>query len=157
TPVLTARYSHRRLYDLAGAVEKLPRFLPTEDRAETAGLAATGTDGVGFGCTLVAHTPALSGHPVASAGSEREGEKPSLEMTQPPVSQGFSHRQTSSVISGHQRGRRDSNPQPPDRQFSTCRRRHNCLKHFNSRPYVTCPSDSGASALSTLYAVFRWF
>src|SRR5262249_51998118 len=24
TPVLTARYSHRRLYDLAGAVEKLP-------------------------------------------------------------------------------------------------------------------------------------
>ncbi len=28
TPTLTARYSHRRLYDLAGAVEKLPRFLP---------------------------------------------------------------------------------------------------------------------------------
>jgi integrase len=28
TPVLTARYSHRRLYDLAGAVEKLPRLLP---------------------------------------------------------------------------------------------------------------------------------
>jgi hypothetical protein len=27
TPNLTARYSHRRLYDLAGAVEKLPQFL----------------------------------------------------------------------------------------------------------------------------------
>jgi integrase len=27
TPVLTARYSHRRLHDLAGAVEKLPDFL----------------------------------------------------------------------------------------------------------------------------------
>jgi integrase len=28
TPVLTARYSHRRLYDLAGAVERLPSFWP---------------------------------------------------------------------------------------------------------------------------------
>ncbi len=28
TPTLTARYSHRRLHDLAGAVEKLPSFLP---------------------------------------------------------------------------------------------------------------------------------
>jgi excisionase family DNA binding protein len=28
SPILTARYSHRRLYDLAGAVEKLPNFLP---------------------------------------------------------------------------------------------------------------------------------
>jgi excisionase family DNA binding protein len=28
TPVLTARYSHRRLHDLAGAVERLPDFLP---------------------------------------------------------------------------------------------------------------------------------
>src|SRR5262249_54372815 len=28
TPTLTARYSHRRLHDLAGAVEKLPDFLP---------------------------------------------------------------------------------------------------------------------------------
>src|SRR5207244_9572455 len=54
TPVLTARYSHRRLYDLAGAVEKLPRFLPTEDtNTAAARLAPTGTDG-GCGCTLVA-------------------------------------------------------------------------------------------------------
>ena len=30
TPMLTARYSHRRLHDLAGAVEKLPNFLPDE-------------------------------------------------------------------------------------------------------------------------------
>jgi integrase len=30
TPTLTARYSHRRLYDLAGAVEKLPNFLPAD-------------------------------------------------------------------------------------------------------------------------------
>jgi excisionase family DNA binding protein len=47
TPVLTARYSHRRLYDLAGAVEKLPRLLPDGATAGTdrAALRATGTDG----------------------------------------------------------------------------------------------------------------
>src|SRR5262249_3882462 len=28
TPTLTAHYSHRRLYDLAGAIEKLPSILP---------------------------------------------------------------------------------------------------------------------------------
>jgi integrase len=47
SPILTARYSHRRLYDLAGAVERLPDFLPPgADPACAAGtLAATGTDG----------------------------------------------------------------------------------------------------------------
>ena len=33
TPLLTARYSHRRLHDLAGAVEKLPNFLPADPGA----------------------------------------------------------------------------------------------------------------------------
>jgi integrase len=42
TPNLTARYSHRRLHDLAGAVEKLPNFLPETGEAET--LRATGTE-----------------------------------------------------------------------------------------------------------------
>lgn len=47
TPILTARYSHRRLYDLAGAVEKLPDFLPPEDGIACAreALPATGMDG----------------------------------------------------------------------------------------------------------------
>ncbi len=46
TPTLTARYSHRRLYDLAGAVEKLPNFLPDrDDGSEAAALRATGTEG----------------------------------------------------------------------------------------------------------------
>src|SRR5262249_27319916 len=45
TPTLTARYAHRRLYDLAGAVEKLPAFLPGAGRADSQPLAATGTDG----------------------------------------------------------------------------------------------------------------
>jgi integrase len=30
TPALTARYSHRRLHDLVGAIEKFPTFLPTD-------------------------------------------------------------------------------------------------------------------------------
>ncbi len=46
TPTLTARYSHRRLHDLAGAVEKLPSLLPASasGAAEPVRLAATGTD-----------------------------------------------------------------------------------------------------------------
>jgi hypothetical protein len=45
-PELTARYSHRRLYDLAGAVDKLPNLVPTigPDVAEIL-LRATGTEG----------------------------------------------------------------------------------------------------------------
>ncbi|MBN9523293.1 site-specific integrase, partial [bacterium] len=48
-PELTARYSHRRLYDLAGAVEKLPTLVPTAGPNTTAGsmpLRMTGTDGL---------------------------------------------------------------------------------------------------------------
>jgi integrase len=45
TPVLTARYSHRRLYDLAGAVEKLPSILPGKDPPQADTLRATGTEG----------------------------------------------------------------------------------------------------------------
>ena len=43
TPTLTMRYSHRRLHDLAVAVEKLPAFLPDATRGREA-LRATGTD-----------------------------------------------------------------------------------------------------------------
>src|SRR5207244_12346116 len=46
TPVLTARYSHRRLYDLAGAVKKLPNFLPDRGNGSAVvALRATGTSG----------------------------------------------------------------------------------------------------------------
>src|SRR5207253_20361 len=46
TPVLTARYSHVRLHDLAGAVAKLPSILPTEaDASQAEGLQRTGTEG----------------------------------------------------------------------------------------------------------------
>jgi hypothetical protein len=43
TPMLTIRYSHRRLHDLADAVEKLPMFLPDAMPGREA-LRATGTD-----------------------------------------------------------------------------------------------------------------
>ncbi len=51
---LTERYSHRRLYDLQGAVEKLPSFLPDEGPSAAQTLRATGTEGT-FSCSPVAH------------------------------------------------------------------------------------------------------
>src|SRR5207248_11367216 len=47
--VLTARYTHLRLNDLADAAEKLPRLLPGRpgDGSEVAELRATGADGRG--------------------------------------------------------------------------------------------------------------
>ena len=47
TPNLTARYSHVRLHDLAGAVEKLPSFLPASDQqsGRQEQRLATGTEG----------------------------------------------------------------------------------------------------------------
>ncbi len=49
TPVLTARYSHRRLHDLAGAVDKLPNLVPEspDTNASAISLRLTGTDGTG--------------------------------------------------------------------------------------------------------------
>lgn len=64
TLVLTARYSHRRLHDLAGAVERLPSFLPTDwDRAsQTAQLAPTGTTGPALGNRRLRRTAILAGN-----------------------------------------------------------------------------------------------
>ncbi len=46
TPTLTARYSHRRLHDLTGAVEKLPALVPNQKPdTEAIPLRMTGTDG----------------------------------------------------------------------------------------------------------------
>src|SRR5207247_7366435 len=62
TPILTARYSHRQLYDLAGAVEKLPAFLPgrtPEPQTEAAERRATGTDDAVPVCLEFARTPDL--------------------------------------------------------------------------------------------------
>src|SRR5262249_39413565 len=43
-PELTARYSHRRLHDLAGAVERLPNLVPITPNTEAIPLRLTGTD-----------------------------------------------------------------------------------------------------------------
>jgi excisionase family DNA binding protein len=101
TPLLTARYSHRRLYDLAGAVEKLPQFLPDEPGAEA--LKATGTDGripdmASGGCSLVARTAGREGQPLASEGTEEGKGGRLLETTQPPAKQGVGHLQASPGI-----------------------------------------------------------
>jgi integrase len=58
TPTLTARYSHRRLHDLAGAVKRLPAFLPDRDNGSDAqALRATGTDGKQIPNASGAYTP----------------------------------------------------------------------------------------------------
>ena len=114
-PELTARYSYRRLYDLAGAVEKFPNIIPSSD-PETARLKATGTDSV---CTRFARTPCKSGLPLSVVGNEQGPTTQVPETKQPPVSQGFSPRLTSPDTIRLERGRRDSNPQPPDRQSGT--------------------------------------
>src|SRR5262249_9660435 len=63
TPTPTARYTHCRVYDLAGAVAKLPSILPDlGDANEAAALRATGTEGPGApvqlpaSCSPVANT-----------------------------------------------------------------------------------------------------
>ncbi len=96
TPNLTARYSHRRLHDLAGAVEKLPRFIPAEGASSEATPCGTlpeelTTNTVAFGCSLVARTPVSEGQLVAPTRSEAEGEQQTPEVTEPQVSPGFSH------------------------------------------------------------------
>jgi integrase len=104
TPTLTARYSHRRLHDLAGAVEKLPNFLPDQgDGNEADALPATGTDGliadsVSSGCSLVAHTDAPSWHLVTSQGSEGGEERQWPRTTQPPAIVGVGHLKASPDI-----------------------------------------------------------
>ncbi len=124
TPTLTARYSHRRLHDLAGAVEKLPNFLPTEKGTqETQSFRATGTDGANvekargkgrLGCSVVARTPSNQGHSQASSGTEEGGEGASPETTQPLVSQGFCHRLASPGIVSHQAGELGFEPRQAD-------------------------------------------
>jgi hypothetical protein len=111
-PELTARYSHRRLYDLAGAVEKLPNILATDTPGQEQ-MKATGTDLV---CTQFAQTPCKSVQRGSSQDSERGAGQGGPEMNEPQEILGFRQGETSSVSTSHKRGRRDSNPQPPDRQ-----------------------------------------
>ncbi len=80
TPTQTARYSHRRLYDLAGAVEKLPPLLPGAlPTAAREALRATGTEGAAAGALHAPYTP-LTRSPATECDSLRlvatqEGER----------------------------------------------------------------------------------
>jgi hypothetical protein len=90
TPELTANYSHVRLHDVAGAVEKMPDFLPEGNpQPSPEALRATGTEGaspggpVGLVVPRVVPTPAVSGRGVSEAvgtgeqqGDGGGGEKP---------------------------------------------------------------------------------
>jgi site-specific recombinase XerC len=93
---LTVRYSHRRLYDLAGAAGKLPSILPpgTGPADQRQQLPATGTDGrtavgSGFGCRMVAAPAVSGGLSLSLVGGGEGGVGGDLETAKPPVSQGF--------------------------------------------------------------------
>ena len=128
-PELTARYSHRRLYDLAGAVDKLPNLL-APDALEQAQMQGTGTDPV---CTQFARTRCKPGQLGSTQGNDYGGKQGGGEMHEPLDFQGFRLCQASPDIISLKRGRRDSNPQPPDRQCdplsvaNSCFSRH--LRH----------------------------
>jgi integrase len=135
TPALTARYSHRRLYDLAGAAEKLPSFLPLSgDGSEPAALRATGTEGPAAPFQLPA-----SCSPVAQASARecegmtaREGTRAAHAATggdvSPSVDKGLradageSERVKGIRLAGFEPatfGSVDGNPDPPNGRKNT--------------------------------------
>jgi excisionase family DNA binding protein len=88
-PKLTARYSHRRLYDLAGAVDKLPNLVPDVSNVAAVPLRLTGTDagaGVVPGVVPGVVTGGIGGHLSAPkytlgiVGGMLDGSRESLEM-----------------------------------------------------------------------------
>ena len=111
-PKLTARYSHRRLYDLAGAVDKLPNLVPstaTVPNASEIPLRMTGTDGdfgVVPGVVPVAVTGGIGLHRTALkytsaiVGGTSGNAKESLEMKEPALFSAGSHRVASARATG---------------------------------------------------------
>jgi hypothetical protein len=120
-PELTARYSHRRLDDLAGAVVRMPNLLGVADpsvSAVQADMSRSGNDPV---CTQFARREGSPRQNVSIRRNEVRGPEHDARTSQPQETQGFSR--DLSVLEGvmNQRGRRDSNPQPPDRQVGGCK------------------------------------
>ncbi len=109
-PMLTARYSHRRLYDLQGAVGKLPNLVPDDSAtfaAEKIPLRTTGTEGaagvvpgVVIGDISLHQTASTCNLRIVDAG-EGENSKP-LEM---PANNTDSHSVAPSRISAPSRAR----------------------------------------------------
>jgi excisionase family DNA binding protein len=148
SPVLTARYSHRWMDDKAREVQKLPRFLPQKGEGKQA------ADQV---CPRLDQNGDVSGQEKSAFDTVRASEVGGLETTQPPAKQGVGHRQTVPVSSVHKRGRRDSNPQPPDRQA----RMLTCLKTplTSEKIWTTVirPEPFRYSILSIFYGLFSRF
>jgi integrase/recombinase XerC len=82
TPLLTARYSHRRLYDLAGAVNKLPNLIPTNADAPEIPLRMTGTE-PGAGVVPGVVTGDIRGHQSASSCNLRVVGANRVDLPQP--------------------------------------------------------------------------
>ena len=114
SPVQTARYSHRDLDDMAKAVQKLPNFLPEGNVLSDQTRAPSQKV-----CPRLAQPGDISGHRGSAAVREGTPKVAGPETTQPLISQGFGHHLSASDRSIQKRGRRDSNPQPPDRQSGT--------------------------------------
>ncbi len=115
-PILTARYSHRRLHDLTGAVGKLPNLVPPNSGGTEIPLRMTGTEGaksdspVRLGVVPGVVTGGAEGHQSAPScnlrvvGSNSGDVHQPLEMTGAGASQ---HRPASPGISGPCRARTD--------------------------------------------------
>jgi len=114
SPLHTARYSHRGLSDMAKAVQKLPAILMKGPKKEEVIPNASPV-----ACPKLAQIGDILGRSGSAAVSQGEDAKKDHQTTQPPISQGFSHELSASDRVRHERGRRDSNPQPPDRQSGT--------------------------------------
>ena len=120
-PELTARYSHRRLYDLAGAVDKLPNLVPPTSHASDIPLRMTGTDD-GAGAVPGAVAGGISTHQSASSrilrvvGGMEGGSLKTLEM----IGAGASlHRPASNCISEDD-GTRTRNHRIDSPQIADC-------------------------------------
>lgn len=123
-PELTARYSHRRLYDLAGAIEKLPNLVPTEKPTQVSEiLRATGTDGAHSGQLCAAPDAAAdaatrdirlhSAAPMCTTGAVNGNLGRTSERPEKQAAGADLHRPASTFLQGD---RRDLNPRLPDPQ-----------------------------------------
>jgi integrase/recombinase XerC len=121
-PELTARYSHRNLNDLSSAVNKLPSLVSTPPADPVPNIETTpppGRSGLQYGCRPVVGTPVLYWRPLAMDEGNWGDNQTGLQTTKPLDSQGLSEDSSVKPSEVEERGRRDSNPQPPDRQSGT--------------------------------------
>ena len=109
-PELTARYTHQRTGDLAQAVSMLPNLVPDRSDLNVGAMKATGTDGSRL--QLVCNPSGQNSPRLATTG---HGEI-TAEFAE-TIKKALKNGNFDVIQAGFgKRGRRDSNPQPPDRQ-----------------------------------------